>query len=168
MRFELLKILIVEDNRHMRVMLAEILRAVGVREVFEAMDGAEGLELLRSHAIDIVFTDLIMEPMDGIDFVRLVRNAPDSANPMVPVIMITGQLTRSRIGEARDAGVSEFVAKPITARAVIERLHFAIDHPRAFIRTGDYFGPDRRRRNDPTYAGPWRRAGDGPQALRRG
>ena len=62
--------------------------------------------------------------------------------------------------EARDAGVNEFMAKPITARGVLERLALVIDHPRPFIRSDDYFGPDRRRRHDPKYAGPWRRASD--------
>jgi CheY-like chemotaxis protein len=166
-RFELLKVLVVEDHRHMRVMLSEILRAIGVGKILTASDGAEGLQLVRANNVDVVFTDLAMEPVDGIEFVRMIRSSPDAAHHMLPVIMITGQLTLPRIKEARDAGVNEFVAKPITARAIIERLHQIIDHPRPFIRTNDYFGPDRRRRQDPAYAGPWRRASDGPQALPR-
>ncbi len=144
----------------MRVLLAEILRAVGITQIFEAGDGAEGLQMMRSHRIDIVLTDLAMEPLDGIDFVRLLRNSPDSPNQLTPVIMITGHFTMARIREARDAGVNEFLAKPITARGVIERIHQIIDHSRPFVRTDDYFGPDRRRRNDPRHDGPWRRAGD--------
>ncbi|UTP38799.1 response regulator [Phenylobacterium sp. LH3H17] len=164
MRFELLKILVVEDNRHMRVLLAEILRAIGINQIYEACDGAEGLQMMRNHPVDIVLTDLAMEPLDGIDFVRLLRNAADSPNQLVPVIMITGHFTLARIREARDAGVNEFLAKPITARGVIERVHQIIDHSRPFVRTDDYFGPDRRRRNDPRYDGPLRRVADGPQA----
>lgn len=167
-RLDQLKILLVDDNHHMRVLLIELLRAVGINKVFEATDGAEGLQMMRAHPIDIVMTDLAMEPLDGIDFVRLLRNSPDSPNQMVPVIMVTGHLTVRRIQEARDAGVNEFVAKPITARNILERLQLIIDHPRPFVRTDDYFGPDRRRRNDPAYAGPWRRSGDGPQPKARG
>lgn len=168
MRLDTLKILIVEDIRHTRVLLTEILRAIGIQQIYEAGDGAEGLQLMRAHPIDIVLTDLAMEPLDGIDFVRLLRNSPDSPNPMVPVLMITGHSTLRRIHEARDVGVNEFLAKPITARGVIGRLTQIIDHPRAFIRTDDYFGPDRRRKNDPDHQGPWRRAADGPtvRALR--
>ena len=162
MRLDLLKILIVDDIRHTRVLLTEILRAIGVQQIYEASDGAEGLQVMRAHNIDIVLTDLAMEPLDGIDFVRLLRNSPDSPNPMVPVLMITGHSTLRRIHEARDVGVNEFMAKPITARGVIGRLQQIIDHPRPFIRTDDYFGPDRRRKNDPEHAGPWRRAADGP------
>lgn len=167
MRLDQLKILLVDDNQHMRVLLIELLRAVGINKVYEAADGAEGLQMMRSHPVDIVMTDLAMEPLDGIDFVRLIRNSSDSPNQMIPVIMITGHLTMRRIQEARDAGVNEFVAKPITARNVLERLQIIVDHPRPFVRTDDYFGPDRRRRNDPNYAGPWRRSGDGPQPKSR-
>jgi len=159
-RYELLKILLVDDNHHMRVLLIEILRAIGCRDIFEANDGAEGLQMLRSHPIDIVITDLAMQPLDGIDFVRLVRNSADSPNPMIPVIMITGHATVRRVSEARDAGVNEFLAKPLTARGVIQRIGMIIDHNRSFVRTESYFGPDRRRRSDPRFRGPYRRAGD--------
>lgn len=159
-RFDLLKILLVDDNHHMRVLLGEILRAVGVKHVFEASDGAEALTVLRREQIDIVMTDLSMQPLDGIDFVRLVRNSKDSPNPMIPVIMITGHSTHRRVGEARDVGVNEFLAKPVTARGVIDRITRIVEMPRSYIRSPDYFGPDRRRRADPAYYGPKRRAND--------
>ena len=160
MRFELLKILLVDDNHHMRVLLGEILRAIGTKHVFEASDGAEALTVLRRESVDIVMTDLSMQPLDGIDFVRLVRNSKDSPNPMIPVIMITGHSTHRRVGEARDVGVNEFLAKPVTARGVIDRITRIVEMPRSFIRSADYFGPDRRRRADPSYHGPKRRAND--------
>jgi len=159
-RYELLRILVADDNTYARLLLMEILRALGVQHLHEAADGASGLQVMRDHPIDIVMTDLTMEPLDGIDFVRLLRNSPDSPNRMVPVIMVTGHSTLARIREARDAGVNEFLVKPLSAKGVIERLHQAIEHPRPFVRSGDYFGPDRRRRNDPKYAGPLRRATD--------
>ncbi len=160
MRYDLLKILLVDDNHYMRVLLAEILRAIGVQRIYEANDGAEALQMMRDREVDVVMTDLSMEPLDGIDFVRLLRNSPDSPNQMAPVIMVTGHSTFARVNEARDAGVSEFMVKPLTARSVIERLNQAIEYPRPFVRSDDYFGPDRRRRNDPNYAGPRRRRGD--------
>ena len=160
MRFELLKILLVDDNHHMRVLLTEILRAIGVRQVFEASDGAEGLQLMRTHQIDIIMTDLAMQPLDGIDFVRLLRNSADSPNPMAPVIMITGHSTHKRVNEARDVGVTEFLSKPVTAKGVLERIGRVVDSPRPFVRTNTYFGPDRRRKADPNYSGPYRRATD--------
>ncbi|HEV7385042.1 MAG TPA: response regulator [Phenylobacterium sp.] len=163
MRYDLLKILLVDDNHHMRVLLGEILKAVGVRQIFEASDGAQGLQMMRNHAIDIIMTDLSMQPLDGIDFVRLLRRSPESPNQMCPVIMITGHSTLARVQEARNAGVNEFLAKPLTARGVVERLSQVVDHPRPFVKTADYFGPDRRRRADPGFRGPFRRQDDAPQ-----
>lgn len=160
MRFDLLKLLLVDDNQHMRILINEILRAIGVRHVYEAADGAEALQVMRTHDIDIVMTDLAMSPLSGIDLVRLVRNSPDSVDPMIPIIMVTGHSTMRRVAEARDAGVTEFLSKPVTARGVIERITRVVDYPRPFVRTDDYFGPDRRRRDDPEFAGPWRRKGD--------
>lgn len=160
MRFELLKILLVDDNPHMRMLLSEILRAIGVTQVLEATDGAQALQTLRLHPVDIVMTDLAMEPVDGIDFLKLLRNSADSPDQMCPVIMITGHTTQKRVAEARDAGVNEFLAKPVTARGIIDRITRIVEHPRPYIRTDSYFGPDRRRRADPAYHGPWRRSGD--------
>jgi len=157
LRYDLLKILLVDDNRHMRVLLAEILKALGVRNILEASDGAQALKMMRGQQIDIIMTDLSMQPLDGIDFVRLLRRSPDSPNPMCPVIMITGHSTLGRVQEARNAGVNEFMAKPLNARGVVERINQIVENPRPFVKTEDYFGPDRRRRADPNYHGPERR-----------
>lgn len=160
MRYDQLKILLVDDNQHTRMLVTEILRALGVSQVYEAADGTAGLQQLREHQVDIIFTDLSMQPMDGIEFVRRLRQSPDSPSQMAPVIMVTGHFTLAKVAEARDAGVNEFLTKPLTARGVIERLQRVIEHPRPFVRTADYFGPDRRRRQDPAYHGPWRRKTD--------
>jgi CheY-like chemotaxis protein len=160
LRFDLLNILLVDDNHHMRVLLTEILRAIGVRQVFEANDGAEALRIMRAYPVDIIMTDLAMQPLDGLDFVRMLRKSPDSPNPMAPVIMITGHSTIRRVTEARDVGVNEFLSKPVTARGVLDRIARVVDNPRPFVRSEDYFGPDRRRRADPAYKGPMRRSSD--------
>jgi CheY-like chemotaxis protein len=156
-----LNILVVDDNRHMRIVIAQILRALGVGEIYEAGDGSEALQVMRRHIVDIVMTDYAMEPIDGVDFVGLLRHSPDSPNPMIPVIMVTAYSTARRVAEARDAGVNEILVKPITTRAILDRLSRVIDHPRPFVSAGDYFGPDRRRRvTDARYEGPFRRATD--------
>lgn len=160
MRFELLKVLLVDDNHHMRSILAEVMRAIGVRDIYEASDGAEALTSLKSRPVDIVMTDLSMTPLDGIDLTRLIRNSEDSTCPMIPIIMITGHTTQRRVGEARDAGVTEFLAKPVTAFGVIQRINRVVNKPRAFIRAPDYFGPDRRRSIDTAWSGPRRRSED--------
>jgi DNA-binding response OmpR family regulator len=74
--------------------------------------------------------------------------------------MITGHSTAKRVQDARDAGVNEFLTKPVTGRSLVHRLTLLIDQPRAYVRSGDYFGPDRRRRAALDHKGPWRREED--------
>ena len=155
-----LRVLLVDDNQHMRSIVAAILAGVGVQHVRECWDGAEALDALRQWPADVAIVDFQMTPIDGVEFTRLVRNAGDSPNPFLPIIMLTGHAERTRVEEARDAGVTEFVVKPVTARAVLDRLSAVIARPRPFVRTSDYFGPCRRRRQDPAYEGPWRRNDD--------
>lgn len=141
---ESLRVLLVDDNPHMRSIVATILKGVGVRTLREAGDGAEGLQALRAWPADLAIVDFQMQPLDGAAFTRLVRNSADSMNIYLPIIMMTGFADRGRVFEARDAGVSEMIAKPITARAILDRIERVIMHPRPFVRTPDYFGPSRR------------------------
>jgi DNA-binding NarL/FixJ family response regulator len=94
---------------------------------------------------------------DGIAFLRKLRHETESPSPYVPVIMLTAHSERARVEAARDAGVTEFCAKPVTAAEMIRKVAAVIDHPRHFVRSDSYFGPDRRRRADPSYRGPERR-----------
>ena len=156
-----LKIMLVEDNQHMRSIVTAILKGSGIRNVRESRDGAEALDMLRQYPADIALVDFNMHPIDGVEFTKMLRNAPDSSNPYLPIVMITGHSERSRVIEARDAGVNEFVVKPLTARALLSRLDSVIMRPRPFIRCKTYFGPDRRRVVDKSYPGPCRRNTDG-------
>ena len=155
--FALLKVLLVDDNKHMRSIIAAILEGVGIRDVREASDGNEALKLMREWPVDIIIADFLMSPMNGVDFTRQVRKGKSGANAMLPIIMMTGYAERTRVFEARDAGVTEMLVKPVTARAVLSRVSEVIYRPRTFVRTPSYFGPCRRRRVDPHYRGEKRR-----------
>ena len=155
-----IQILLIDDNPHMRTIATAVLKSAGIRKVIEASDGGQGLQMLRDHAIDLAIVDYNMFPLDGVEFTRLVRNSPDSANPYLPIIMMTCHSGKKRVYEARDAGVTEFLAKPITAKGVLDRIQSVIWRPRPFVKTEGYFGPDRRRVAPPGYRGPFRRATD--------
>ena len=158
--FESLKVLVVEDNQHLRSLLRSLLNSLGVRDVYEAGNGGAALDVLREKKCDLILTDLAMQPMDGLEFARDVRTSDKSSNPFVPIIMITGHTEKHRVVAARDAGVTEFLAKPITAQSLFTRIAEIVERPRAFVRAETYFGPDRRRRTLENYAGPWRRHDD--------
>lgn len=149
--------MVVDDNRHIRMIVKTILRSLGVERVVDLEDAASALREMRNLPLDLIICDLMMTPIDGIEFVRMVRNAQDSPDRFVPIIMLTGHTEMQRVAEARDAGVHEFLAKPVSADILFERVTTVIGQPRPFVKSKTYFGPDRRRRDDPKYRGPERR-----------
>lgn len=140
-----LTVLIVDDSQHFRRILRLVLRNLGVLKVVEAMDGAAAFECLKTDLVDIIITDLEMAPVDGISFTRQVRNIEISPQPFVPIIMLTGHTQREWIVEARDAGVSELLAKPLTPLSLKRRIESVVKNPRSFVQIGQQCLPDRRR-----------------------
>lgn len=152
-----LKVLIVDDNSHMINIVRTILRGFDVKDFAEASSAALAFEQVKSTPIDLIITDFAMEPGNGCDFTRMVRTSPDSPNQFVPIIMLTAYAERSKVETARDAGVTEFCAKPVTATELYRKVCTVINSPRPFVRTSGYFGPDRRRRRDDAWKGQERR-----------
>lgn len=153
-----LSVLLVDDNAHMLHIVRTMLRGFGIVHIFEAKDPAEGLDVARNDAIDIIVLDYQMDLLDGLEFTRMIRTAKDSRNRYVPIILLTAYTERSRIGQARDAGVTEVCAKPINANELWLKMCACVNDPRPFVRAKGYFGPDRRRRDAKDYTGKERRA----------
>lgn len=159
-------VMVVDDNSHMRSLLKELLKSIGVHEIREAADPVDAFEIMRSNAIDVLLVDLSMPMIDGVEFVKMIRTGDDSPNKFLPIIMVTGHSERSKVEAARDAGVNEFLVKPINAKSLLMRFQSIIDSPRQFVKSNAYFGPDRRRGQADNYDGPWRRKDDNnPAAL---
>lgn len=157
--FSRLRFLVVDDNAHMRRIVRTLLHGFGAREVYDAEDGGMGYESFSHNQPDIVILDWAMPIFDGIELTQMIRQPGGNANPYVSIIMLTGHSERKRVLEARDAGVTEFLAKPISGKALYERIASVVVHPRPFIKTAEYFGPDRRRGVSVAYGGPERRKG---------
>ncbi len=140
------RVLIVDDQDFIRSLLRHILGVLGCKQITDASDGNVAWEIIQDNPPDMLIVDWEMEPMNGIELIKKVRTDPASPDKFMPIIMITAHSERPRIIAARDAGVNEFVMKPVSARTLFSRLNAIIEHPRRFVRTGDYFGPDRRRK----------------------
>lgn len=151
------KFLIVEDNPFMRIVIKQLLRALGVLEMSEATDGAQAFSVMKTFEPDIILVDWEMQPLDGLDFVKLVRTGDDSPNKYVPMIMVTGHSEQNKVTQSRDAGVNEILIKPLSAKTLYSRIKSVIERPRAYVEANNYFGPDRRRHTDKMYKGPERR-----------
>jgi CheY-like chemotaxis protein len=154
---ERVRLLIVDDNPHMINITKTILRGFGIKDFQEALNAKEAFELVKKSAFDLIITDYAMSPVDGCEFTKLLRTASDSPNHFVPIIMLTAYADKATVEAARDAGVTEFCAKPITATDLYRKVCSVINSPRSFVRTSVYFGPDRRRRTADDFKGAERR-----------
>jgi len=159
-QFDQISILIVEDTQPTALLVRSILETFGVKKIYMARNGDDGFHMFCRHNPDIVIADWMMAPTNGIALAHMIRNEPASPNPFVPVILMTGFSEKSRVMDARDAGVTEFLVKPFQAKDLYKRIVQVTERPRQFVRTEEFFGPDRRRTVDGEYKGERRRQGD--------
>lgn len=149
-------VLVAEDNHFSRRIVEEILKILGATNISFARNGEEAWEAIKGEMPDLVLLDWEMAPMDGLEFLQRIRHDPASPNPYLPIIMTTGYSDRWHVFQARDAGVNEYVTKPMSAKTLMGRIQAVIERPRRFVRIGKFFGPDRRRQ-DKLYMGPDKR-----------
>jgi len=140
-----LAVLVVDDNQYMRKVIRNILVNLGVKNVHEAADGIAGLEAIRMFAPDLVILDWEMPLLNGAELVRIVRSPGVFPVPDVPIIMLTGHVERWRVIEASRLGVNEFLKKPVSGKALLDRIMVILTQPRAMVRLGEYYGPEPRK-----------------------
>lgn len=140
-----IEVLIIEDNQYMRKVIRNLLVNLGVKNIHEAQDGIAGLEAIRLYEPDVVLLDWEMPLLTGAELLRIVRSPGVFPVPDVPIIMLTGHGERWRVVEASRLGVHEFLMKPVSAKALLDRLLAILAKPRAMVRMGDYYGPEPRK-----------------------
>jgi two-component system, chemotaxis family, chemotaxis protein CheY len=143
--FAATKVLVVDDELYMRKVVRTLLMSIGVRTIYEAPDGAAGLEAIRTLAPDMVILDWEMPGLDGPGFVRMLRSPETFPFPDLPIIMLTGHSERSRVIEAVKIGVNEFLLKPVSSKALQDRMTSILTNPRPVVKKGDYYGPAPRK-----------------------
>lgn len=154
--FSKVRFLVVDGNRVFLDMIRDVLAMLGATDVRGATDANKAKRYLSEDGIDVVITEWNLDGESGVDLVDFIRNAPDSPNRLLPVIMLTANSDEKFVLAARDLGVTEFLAKPFTAQKLFDRLVAVVARPRAFVDADSYFGPDRRRRQI-DHGGPERR-----------
>ena len=140
-----IEILIVDDNQYMRKVVRNLLVNLGVKNIHEAADGIAGLEAIRTYVPDIVLLDWEMPLLNGAELVRIVRSPGVFAVPDVPIIMLTAHVERWRVLDATRLGANEFLKKPVSGKALLDRIVSILSHPRPMVQIGDYYGPEPRR-----------------------
>lgn len=136
-----LTVLVVDDSQFMRNLVRGLLANVGVKKSHEAADGIAALEMIREIQPDIVILDWEMPLLNGPELVRIVRSPGVFPIPDIPIIMMSGNVERRRVLEAAKLGVNEFLCKPMSAKALLERLISILLKPRESVRVGQYYGP---------------------------
>jgi two-component system chemotaxis response regulator CheY len=140
-----LTVLVVDDNAFMRGVVRSLLTNLGVRRVVEAGDGIAALDIIRTETPDVVILDWEMPLLNGPELVRIVRSPGVFPTPDIPIIMLSAHGERWRVIESVKIGANEFLCKPVSAKALFDRLISILLKPRANVRIGDYYGPEPRR-----------------------
>ncbi len=154
-----LRVCIIHGDGDMRRTIREELNVLGVHQIRECTDPSMALLPLAEFEADFCIVDWQGEPMDGLEFVTFIRKSDESPDPKLPIIMLTNNANTHQVIDARDAGVDEFLAQPITRRALHARLLALVENPMLFVQRDDYSGPDRRRLRRP-FVGTHRRESD--------
>ena len=143
--FSKASILIVEDNVPILELIKPVVETFGFGTMHTARNGKEAFELFCKHNYDIIVTDWMMKPMNGISLAKMIRQHQDSPNRFVPIILMTGFNHTHRVLEARDSGITEFLVKPFSASTLFQKIQRVIEAQHEFVETEDFMGPDRRR-----------------------
>lgn len=138
-------LLLVDDDRFLLRLLSEVLISAGAKHITKAHDGATALALLTRKPPDLVFLDIGLPDMSGLDVLRFIRTSRQSPDRYLPVIVFTAHTEMKTIMEARDCGATEVISKPIIPVALLTRLAHVINSPRDFVLSEGYIGPSRRR-----------------------
>ena len=113
------KILIVDDAAFMRMMIKDILTKNGYEVIAEAANGAQAVELYKTHQPDLVTMDITMPEMDGIEAVKQIK----AINPAAKVVMCSAMGQQSMVMDAIKAGANDFIVKPFQADRVLEAVN---------------------------------------------
>src|SRR5271157_5099066 len=115
-------VLVVDDSAAIRKILQRVLRQTGmaIRTIYEAGDGQEALDLLKTLKVDLVLLDINMPKMDGLQLLALMRSSVEWRH--IPVVMITTEGGEATVSEAVKLGAVGYVRKPCTADQIKEKL----------------------------------------------
>jgi CheY-like chemotaxis protein len=138
-------VLVVDDNQYMRKTIRNLLVNCGIKDICEAADGIAALDSIRTMAPDVVVLDWEMPMLSGAELVRIVRSPGVFPTPDIPIIILTGHCERWRVVEAVRLGVNEYLTKPVSAKALYDRLISITMQPRPVVQLGDYYGPEPRK-----------------------
>lgn len=137
------RVAVVDDNRNFRELLRTMLRAFGVRRVDSLAEPDDVVPFLCQNYVDLVFLDLVMPGMDGIQLAREIRHKAGIAKRAMPIVLVTGQASRATVVKAVAAGIDDIIVKPVSPQTILRRSRRLLLKPPNYVAGLDgYFGPD--------------------------
>lgn len=161
-----LNVLIAEPNEFYRRTYMNILHSLGFKRVKAEITSTDAMQSIHMGRTDLLLVGDKLEPLNGCDFVAAIRHLDDEAVKHMPIVLITDKPDVTIVRTARDVGVNEILANPVSAKAMEARVLSAIENPRVFVEVENYVGPDRRRHRASKYQGPDRRRLRGDETAR--
>lgn len=150
------KVLTVDDFSFITDLLASSLTELGVGKVLRADDGEKAKNLIlqnngieSGNNIDVLVLDWLMPGTSGADVLKWLRNHEKEAIKFLPVIVCSAYTSNDLVEKARDHGANEVMVKPVSANKLAQRIQHVIDHPRPYVKSPEFFGPNRRRKKEP-------------------
>ncbi len=147
-------VLVVDESLKTRALLGSILSSLGVGTVLQAPNGGNALELIhemRRHpervgvsGIDLIISEWDIARVGGAALLRWIRHHRQSPDRFLPFIAMSATPSQERVMAARDLGANLFIARPFTVNNLCDHIDLLVRNDRRYVKTGKYFGPDRR------------------------
>lgn len=160
LNFKGLNFMIADANDNIRGIMHGLLRGFGATNVIDAVDGEAALRDIPLRNVDMLFCDLNLPKIDGFSLIKKLRADESSPARFIPILILTSHTQQRNIEKSRDSGANIVIAKPLSVKAVYDRLAWIASEPRAFVQTTGYIGPDRRFKTEGLPNGIGRRAAD--------
>jgi two-component system, chemotaxis family, chemotaxis protein CheY len=142
---ERLNIVVADQNQHARKLTRMMLMNIGAKSIYEAADGVAALDAIRTASPDVAILDWELPLVSGQDLIRIIRSPGVFPKPDLPIILLMAGADRSRVTEAIQLGVHEFLCKPTSPGALRDRLKSILLKPRPMVQMGKYYLPKLRR-----------------------
>ena len=157
-----------DPSKHHLEMIRSVLMLLDIARIRDASDAIRLFDRLKHFQADVLIA--AVSPTEAVALAEAVRRHPESPNPALPIIVVSTPMTPYEVSGLRDAGITEMLVHPITVKSLAARMESAALHPRPFVRSDRFVGPDRRRRaqRPPGAERRGSREGAGPGADKRG
>ena len=120
------RIVVVEDEKVMSTFILNSLRRIGILDLYAFPDGGSALREVPRLKPDLILTDIHMQPVGGIEFVRQLRGMSNSQVSNIKVIFLSADSSPGTVGEVLPLGVAGYLVKPPSLTGLVNKIELAL------------------------------------------